>query len=463
MAKPVVAIIGRTNVGKSALFNRLVGARLAVVEDRPGVTRDRLYATAAIGNREVLLVDTGGLIGGEEDALVKLVAEHARLALEEADLLLFVVDGQEGLTSHDLEVADTLRKSGKPYLLVANKMDKSSLDSSQFLDLRLGTPIDVSATHNLNIRKLCEAIEAALPPEEPEEAPEAQRTAVAVVGRPNVGKSSLINALLGEERVIVSEIPGTTREAIDIPLSLEDKHYLLVDTAGLRRRSKSKEAVEFYSTLRSIKAIERADVVLLLLDATEGVTIQDQRIAGMAEQAGKATAILANKWDLVRARGAILGTNPLPLAQRQGNRFEQTLRKDFEREVRRRLPFLDYAEVLFISATQNQGLDRILPSVDRIAENHRRRIPTGPLNRALTKALLKHSPPTQKGRRLKIYYVTQAAAQPPTIVCFVNDPQLMHWSYERELINFFRTECGFEGTPLRFFVRSRRADDEEAR
>jgi GTP-binding protein len=459
MAKPLVAIIGRTNVGKSALFNRLTGRRIAVVEDRPGVTRDRLYATARVGEREVVLVDTGGIVGGEEDVLVNMVAEHAKMALEEADLLVFLVDGQEGLTSHDMIVADTVRRSGKPYILVANKMEKERLDSSPFLDLRLGMPLDISAIHNLNIEDLRDAIVEALPPEEPEEAVEEDRIAVAVVGRPNVGKSSLINALLGEERVIVSDIPGTTREAIDVPLTADGQDYLLVDTAGLRRKSRSKEAVEFYSTLRSAKAIERAQVVLTMLDASEGVTIQDQRIAGMAEEAGRATAIIANKWDLVRAQGAVPGENPRPVEEIGSKSLERSLRNDFERDVRRRLPFLDYAEVLFVSAAKGEGIDAILPLASRIAGDFSRRIATGVLNRAINDAVLKHSPPSRKGRRLRIYYATQVSVEPPMVVCFVNDPKLMHWSYQRYLINFLRREFGFQGTPIRLHARPRRAED----
>ena len=454
MAKPLVAIIGRTNVGKSALFNRLVGRRIAVVEDRPGVTRDRLYAPAEIGRREVVLVDTGGLIGGEEDVLVNLVAEHAKIALEEADLLVLVVDGQESLTSQDLEVADIARKSGKPYVLVANKMEKTRLDSSDFAAMRLGLPVDVSAIHNLGIEDLVDAIVEALPPEVPDEAEDEDRVAVAVVGRPNVGKSSLVNALLGEERVIVSPIPGTTRESIDVPLSRDGQEYLLVDTAGLRRQSRSKEAIEFYSTLRTAKAVERADVVLVLLDASEGVTMQDQRIAGMAEEAGRATAILANKWDVVCARGAIPGANPASESSRESTRFERRLRKDFEQQVRERLPFLEYATLFFTSATEREGIGDILPLCSRIAENFSRRISTGTLNRALNKAIVKHAPPSRKGRRLKIYYATQVAAEPPAIACFVNDTQLMHWSYRRYLVNFFRKEFGFDGTPIRIYARA---------
>ncbi len=463
MASPLIAIIGRTNVGKSALFNRLVGRRIAVVEDRPGVTRDRLYASAELGGRKVTLVDTGGLLGGEEDALVNMVAEHAQIALEEADLLVAVVDGQEGLTSHDLEVADIARKSGKPYVFVANKMEKTRLDSSQFADLRLGLPIDISAMHNVGIEDLLDAILEALPPEGPEEE-EADRVAVAVVGRPNVGKSSIVNALLGEERVIVSPIPGTTREAVDVPLSRHGRDFLLVDTAGLRRRSRSKEAIEFYSTLRTAKAIGRADAVLVLIDAAEGVTVQDQRIAGMAEESGRATAILANKWDIVRARGAIPGENPKSEATRRTQRFERILRKDFEKHVRERLPFLDYASLLFTSATEGEGIAEILPLCTTIAENFSRRIATGTLNRALMQAMVKHAPPTRKGRRLKIYYAAQVSVQPPAIACFVNDPQLMHWSYRRYLINFFRQEFGFAGTPIRVYVRpSHDRDREEER
>ena len=462
MAKPLVAIVGRTNVGKSALFNRLAGRRIAVVEDQPGVTRDRLYATVGVGGRSVILIDTGGLIGGEEDALVNMVAEHARMALEEADLLLFVVDGKEGLTSHDMDVADMLRRSGKPYVLVANKMEKPSQDSSVFLDLRMEPPLDISALHNVRIDDLVATILDRLPAEEPADHVHEDRTAVAVVGRPNVGKSSVVNALLGEDRVIVSEVPGTTREAVDVPLSVGDDDYLLVDTAGLRRKSRSKAAVEFYSALRTAKAIERADVVLVLLDASEGIAAQDQRIGGMAEEGGKATAIIANKWDVVRARGGLSGENPAPEARRRQAGFERTLRKDFEREVRERLPFFDFARVLFTSAITGQGIDEILPLASQIADNFSRRIATGPLNRALTQAMLRHAPPTRKGRRLKIYYATQVAAEPPTIVCFVNDPKLMHWSYQRYLINFFRREFGFEGTPVRLYARPSHDDERGA-
>lgn len=462
MAKPLVAIVGRTNVGKSALFNRLARRRIAVVEDQPGVTRDRLYATVVVGGRSVILIDTGGLIGGEEDALVTMVAEHARMALEEADLLLFVVDGQEGLTSHDKDVADMVRKSGKLCIPIANKMEKPSRDSADFLDLHMGQPLDISAIHNVGIDDLVEAIVAALPPDEPAEPEEEGRIAVAVVGRPNVGKSSLVNALLGEERVIVSEIPGTTREAIDVPLSIDGENYLLVDTAGLRRKSRSKTAVEFYSTLRTAKAIERAHVVLVMLDASEGIAAQDQRIGGMAEDGGKATAIIANKWDVVRSRGAIAGANPAPESERQLSRFERVLRKDFEREVRERLPFFDFARVLFTSATTGEGIGEILPLASQIADNFSRRISTGTLNRALMQAMLRHSPPTRKGRRLKIYYATQVAAEPPTIVCFVNDTKLMHWSYQRYLINYFRREFGFEGTPIRLYARPSHGEEGES-
>jgi GTPase len=462
MSTPLIAIVGRTNVGKSALFNRLIGRRLAVVEDRPGVTRDRLYATTDILGRKVTLIDTGGLIGGEEDVLVNMVAEHARIALEEADLLLLIVDGQEGLTSHDLEVADIARKSGKPYIVVANKMEKTRLDSADFAALRLGLPVDVSALHNVGIEDLKDAILDALPPESEEPEPEDDRIAIAVVGRPNVGKSSIVNALLGQERVIVSPIPGTTREAVDVPLSTDGRDYLLVDTAGLRRQSRSKEAIEFYATLRTAKAVERAHAVLLIVDAAEGVTIQDQRIAGMAEEAGRATAILANKWDVVQARGAVPGANPVPETERQTKRFDRLLRKDFEKHVRERLAFLDYATLLFTSATDGQGLADILPLCTTIAESFSRRISTGALNRALVKATAKHAPPSRKGRRLKVYYITQVAAEPPAMACFVNDPALMHWSYQRYLVNFLRQEFGFQGTPIRLFVRASHERGREA-
>jgi GTP-binding protein len=420
-----------------------------VVEDQPGVTRDRLYSRVELGRRPVLLVDTGGLAGGDEDELWTAVETHARRALEEADALIVMVDGREGPTALDHEIADLVRRSGKPYVLAANKMEPRAADSAPLLDLRLGAPLDISAQQGNGVAELEDALEALLPPPEPEpELPEGA-IRVAIVGRPNVGKSSLLNALVGEERAIVSPLPGTTRDAFDTRLTLDDRDFVLIDTAGLRKKARVKESLEYYSNLRAIRAIEGADVVLVILDAQVGVQEQDQRIAGFADEAGRAAVLVGNKWDLVLQRVQADAEQELTPRNRR------VLEGDFERVARGRLSFLDYAELVLCSATEGWGVDRLLDTAARAAQEYEKRIGTGELNRALLAAVDRRPPPSRKGRQLRIFYATQAAVRPPTVVLFVNDPELMHWSYQRYLVNQLRQMFGFQGTPLRVFVRAR--------
>jgi len=452
MATPYVAIVGRTNVGKSALFNRLAGDRLAVVEDRPGITRDRLYARVDIEGRRAVLVDTGGIVGGGEDELINMVAEQAAVALQQADVLVVMVDGREGLTAGDHAVAEMVRKTGKPYVLVANKMEKPGLDADEFAALRLGMPLEVAVIHNQGVSELCEALAALLPAEgQAEEDGEPDLIRVAVIGRPNVGKSALVNALLGEPRVIVSDLPGTTRDSLDIPVTVDGQGFLLVDTAGMRSPGRRKQAVEFYSGLRTQRAVERAHLAVVVLDAAEGPTAQDAHLAGQADEAGRAVVLVANKWDLLR-RHAFPEDEELTAAVER--RRDRTLQRDFEQQVRRRMPFLDYAPLLYTVAITGEGVEQVLPLSAAMAEEYHRRVPTAEVNRALLQATERHSPPSHKGQRLKVYYATQAGVAPPTFVCFVNDKRRMHWSYERYLLNHFRQAFGFERTPLRLVVRS---------
>jgi len=454
MPLPVVVIVGRTNVGKSVLFNRLARERVAVVEDTPGITRDRIYKELELDGRRVMLVDTGGLVGAESDELITQVKEQAAMALSEADLLLMVVDGQEGLTSLDYNVADVVRRSGKPYILIANKMESKNADSSPFADLRMGLPIDISALHGQNIYGLIDEILERLPEAVEELEPRREgETAIAVIGRPNVGKSALINALLGEPRVIVSEEPGTTRDAIDIELEVDGEPYRLVDTAGLRRRGRrAAQGTEYYSSLRALKALQRADLALVVIDAAEGVTSQDAHIAGEADLAGRGLAIVANKWDKVLALA--FGDEEEVSAESKAE-IEKLLRSDFERMARHQMAFAGYASVLYTSAITGQGVAQLLPEARRIAQSYRMRISTGQLNRAIQRAVADHQPPSRGRRQLRIYYASQVRTGPPTFVVFVNDPKLMHFSYERYLINKLREAFGFEGTPIKLFVRKR--------
>ncbi len=436
MSKPIVAIVGRPNVGKSTLFNRLVGSRVAIVEDQPGITRDRLYQDAEWAGRVFTLVDTGGLDFAESGDIPQQVRRQVELAIAEADAVLFLVDARTGLTSTDEDVAALLRRTNKPVLLVANKVENFHRTDQlvDFYRLGLGEPIPVSAAQGMNTGDLLDRLVSVLPPAAAaEEEPDTIR--IAVIGRPNVGKSSLVNAILGEERVIVSEVPGTTRDAIDTYFERGGRRYMLVDTAGIRRKSRIEEAVERYSVIRSLRAVDRCEVALVVLDALEGVTDQDKRIAGFAHEQGKASVLAVNKWDLVE--------KDTHTAQR------------FTEVIRRELAFMTYAPVVFISALTRKRIPRLLELVDLVAQQQCLRINTSDLNRLIKDAVLHTPPPASKNRRLKILYATQGGVKPPTFILFVNDPELMHFSYLRYLENQLRAACGFEGTPIRFVLRQR--------
>jgi len=453
--KPVVAIVGRPNVGKSTLFNRIAGRRLAVVEETPGITRDRLYADCEWAGKPFSVVDTGGLDLSREPLLAQ-VRQHVNFAIEQASLILLVVDGKEGLSSLDFEAADLLRRSGKPVLLVVNKIDSArrAENLSQFYELGLGEPLPVSAIHGMDIGELLERMAdyLPLPPAEAEAEPE--RVQVAIVGRPNVGKSSLLNALLGEERAIVHGEPGTTRDALDTPFDWGEHRLVLIDTAGIRRRSKVKESFEYYSVLRSFAAIERADVSLLVVDGTQGVADQDKRIAGYAHEQGKAAVLVVNKWDLVQAQAA----EQVELGTAQ----QRKLMADFTRDLRHQLVFLSYAPAAFVSALDGWGLQPLMETVISVADQATMRVPTATLNRIVTEAA-QARPVSIKGRPLKIYYATQVKVAPPTFVVFVNNPDLVHFSYGRYLENRLRASFGLEGTPLRLLFRESGGEPEKKR
>lgn len=440
MAKPVVAIVGRPNVGKSTLFNHLIGKRKAIVEDVPGVTRDRLYDNTDWAGREFIIIDTGGIRFEEGDIFAREVKLQAELAIEEADVIIFVLDAQQGLSTEDEQVADILRRSGKPVVLAANKVENfdRQLDYYEFYKLGLGDPIPVSAMHGLNTNDLLDRVIAQFaPPKEYEEKDNAIK--IAIIGRPNVGKSSLVNAFLGEQRVIVSDIPGTTRDAIDTPFRYNNTDYILIDTAGIRKKSRIKEATEKYSVIRALKSIERADVVLILLDATEGVSEQDQRIAGYAHEAGKANIIVVNKWDLVEKDGHTM------------NKFDKDIRED--------LKFLAYAPIMYVSALTKKRIFKVLELVDFVVEQHNRRINTAELNRVVNEAMMLNPLPGGGGKKIKIYYATQVRTAPPTFVFFANQPDNVHFSYLRYLENALRQNFGFEGSPIRLLVRQKTGKD----
>ncbi len=433
----IVAVVGRPNVGKSTLFNYLVGRRLAIVEDVPGVTRDRLYADVKWLNHEFTLVDTGGFEINNTDAMATYIRKQAEIAIREADAILLVVDGRQGLTALDEDVTQVLRNTKKPLILVVNKIDHPNLEThvAEFYQLGLPHMISVSAANGLGIGDLLDLIVGLLPEAAAVPSEEDDVTRVAVIGKPNTGKSSLVNTLLGQERVIVSDIPGTTRDAIDTPLTVAGDDYVLIDTAGLRRKSKVEEEIERYSGLRSLRAIERADIVLMLIDATEGVTEQDKKIVGFAHNRGKGIILVVNKWDLIEKDN------------RTVNQFTE--------EIRSELVFLTYAPIIFVSAKTGQRVHKIFDLVKEVKEQRQLRIATNALNELILQATIVTPTPTEKGKRLRIYYATQSDIKPPTFVFFVNDPQLLHFSYQRFLENTLRRALGFVGTPIRFYVRKR--------
>jgi GTP-binding protein len=433
LGKAVIAIVGRPNVGKSTLFNRIARERLAIVEDNPGVTRDRIYTTAKWLDREFLLIDTGGLTD-EQDRIQTQIRKQVRIALEEADALIMVVDAREALTASDYQVADLLRRTKKPVVLAVNKTEDftKQLDPEIYA-LGLGEPVRISAEHALNIGDLLDVTLAKVSEDTFDNVDEQIR--VTFVGRPNVGKSSMVNALLGEERVIVSDLPGTTRDAIDTPITIDDTHYLLVDTAGMRRQSKVEAAVEYYSVVRALRAVDRSDVVALVLDATQKIADQDLKIAGIIKEAGKACLILVNKWDLVVKDSKSAAA--------------------YEAQIREELDFLSFAPLLFVSALTGQRVNKIMEMINLVMNNYLYRISTGRLNQVIADAVMMHNPPSNKGRAFKIFYATQIKVKPPTILLSVNDPEGMAESYRRYLENKLREQFKFTGTPIKFQLKAK--------
>ena len=440
MSKPIVAIVGRPNVGKSTLFNVIAGDSIAIVKDTPGVTRDRIYADCSWLNYNFTLIDTGGIEPDSSDVILSQMRDQAQIAIDTADVIIFLVDVRQGLTDADGKVADMLRRSQKPVVLCVNKVDsfkKMEADVYEFYNLGIGDPIPVSASNHQGVGDLLEAVSDHFK-KDGSESDDDDRPRIAIVGRPNVGKSSIVNRLVGEKRVIVSDIAGTTRDAIDTPLKRNGREYILIDTAGLRRKSKIHEDLERYSIIRTVTAVERADVVVMVIDAAEGVAEQDAKIAGIAHERGKGVIIAVNKWDAVE-------------------KDDKTIYKMTEK-IKQTLAYMPYAEFVFISAKTGQRLDKLFELIDMIIENQSMRIPTGVLNEILAEAVAMQQPPSDKGRRLKIFYMTQISVKPPTFVVFVNDKKLMHYSYTRYIENQIRNAFGFRGTPLRFIIRERKED-----
>ncbi len=438
MSKPIVAVVGRPNVGKSTLFNALAGRQIAIVKDTPGVTRDRIYADASWLDRSFTLVDTGGIEPESKDQILTSMREQAEIAIETADVIIFVVDVRQGLVDADSKVADMLRRSRKPVVLAVNKVDsfsKYEADVYEFYNLGIGDPHPISAASRLGLGDMLDEVIRYFPPEKEEEE-EDDRPRIAVIGKPNVGKSSLINKLCGSERSIVSDIAGTTRDAIDTVVQYQGREYVFIDTAGIRRKSRIKEDLERYSIIRAVSAVERANIVILMIDASEGVTEQDAKIAGIAHERGKGVIIAVNKWDSVEKNDKTIYS--------------------YTNKIRDTLAYMPYAELLFISVKTGQRLSKLYDTIDMVIQNHSLRVGTGVLNEILSEAVALKQPPSDKGKRLRLYYITQVAVKPPTFVIFVNDKELAHFSYVRYIENKIREAFGFRGTPIRIIIRERK-------
>lgn len=440
--KPIVAVVGRPNVGKSTLFNALAGSRISIVKDTPGITRDRIYADVTWLNYSFTLIDTGGIEPDSKDIILSQMREQAQIAIDTADVILFMVDVKQGLVDADAKVADMLRRSKKPIVLVVNKVDsyeKMMLDVYEFYNLGIGEPMAISAANRQGIGEVLDEVVSHFADDTAEDV-EDERPRIAIVGKPNVGKSSLINKLLGENRLIVSDIAGTTRDAVDAEVTYNGKEYIFIDTAGLRRKNKIKEELEQYMIVRTVSAVERADIVILLIDALEGVTEQDAKIAGIAHERGKGIIIAVNKWDALE-------------------KDDKTIYR-FTEKVRQILSFMPYAEITFISAKTGQRIGKLYELIDMVEQNQSMRVATGVLNEIMAEAVALQQPPSDKGKRLRLYYITQVAVKPPTFVIFVNDKQLMHFSYTRYIENKIRDTFGFKGTPLHFIIRERKEKDQ---
>lgn len=438
--KPVVAVVGRPNVGKSTLFNALAGDKIAIVKDSPGITRDRIYADINWLNYSFTLIDTGGIEPDSSDIILSQMREQAQIAIDTADVILFMTDVKQGLVDADAKVADMLRRAQKPVILVVNKVDNYQTmmaDVYEFYNLGIGDPFAISAANRTGIGDLLDEVVKFFP-EATEEEEDDDRIRVAIVGKPNVGKSSIINKLLGENRLIVSDIAGTTRDAVDTEVKYNGKEYIFIDTAGLRRKNKIKEDLEHYMIIRTVSAVERADIVVLVIDATEGVTEQDAKIAGIAHDRGKGIIIAVNKWDAIEKNNKTVN--------------------EFTAKVRQILSFMPYAEIMFISALTGQRLPKLYEMIDVVNENQSLRVATGVLNEIMAEAVVMQQPPSDKGKRLRLYYITQVSVKPPTFVIFVNDKELMHFSYTRYIENKIREAFGFKGTPLKFIIRERNED-----
>ena len=436
--KPIVAVVGRPNVGKSTLFNALAGEKISIIKDTPGITRDRIYTDVTWLDCNFTLVDTGGIEPESRDVILSQMREQAQIAIDTADVIIFLVDVKQGLVDSDSKVADMLRRSKKPIVLAVNKVDdfkKYMADVYEFYNLGIGEPYPISSVNRLGFGELLDEVISYFDKSAAEEE-EDERVRVAIVGKPNVGKSSIINKLIGENRLIVSDIAGTTRDAIDTEITHNGKEYVLIDTAGLRRKNKIKEELERYMIIRTVAAVERADIVVLVIDAVEGVTEQDAKIAGIAHDRGKAVIIAVNKWDAIE----------------KGNKTVN----EYTAKVRQVLSFMSYAEILFVSAATGQRLPKLFDMIDAVYQNHSMRVATGVLNEIMSEAVAMQQPPTDKGKRLRLYYITQVAVKPPTFVIFVNDKELMHFSYTRYLENQIRDTFGFSGTPLKFIIRERK-------